>query len=141
MEIRRQAQLDRIRREAQATREFVATAQSKMNAKGIELKSNVTDNESAKMATSKGVIEGYSAQAAVDSTHQVIVAADVIASGSEQAALLPMVDLSKAYATGATVITADAGYHSNDNVAALHTQNIPALIADNGMRQREQRQL
>ncbi len=50
-----------------------------------------------------------------------------------------MVVQSKRFATRATVITADAGYHSNDNVAALHAQNIPALIADNGMRQRDQR--
>ena len=32
------------------------------------------------MATSKGVIQGYAAQAAVDSEHQIIVAADVIGS-------------------------------------------------------------
>ena len=51
-------------------------------AKGFELKANVTDNDSAKMATSKGVIQGYAAQAAVDSAHQVIVAADV--SGSDR---------------------------------------------------------
>jgi transposase len=139
LEARRQTQLDRIRREAQATRDFVATNQPKRNAKGVELKSNVTDNDSAKMATGKGVIQGYSAQAAVDHAHQVIVAADVLGSGSEQAALLPMVSLAKPYATSATVIAADAGYHSNDNVAALHAQNIPALIADNAMRQRDER--
>jgi transposase len=139
LEARRQAQLERIRKEAQATRDFVATTQPKRNAKGVELKSNVTDNESAKMATGKGVIQGYSAQAAVDHTHQVIVAADVLGSGSEQAALLPVVALAKPYATSATVITADAGYHSNDNVAALQAQNIPAMIADNGMRARDER--
>jgi transposase len=139
LEARRQAQLDRLRKEAQATRTFVATNQSKRNAKGVELKSNVTDNESAKMATGKGVIQGYSAQAAVDHAHQVIVAADVLGSGSEQAALLPMVSLARPFATSTTVITADAGYHSNDNVAALHAQNIPALIADNAMRQRNER--
>jgi hypothetical protein len=142
---RRQTQLDRIRKEAQAMREFVALivvkGQPKRNTKGIELKSNVTDNQSAKMATSNGVIQGYSAQAAVDSSHQVIVAADVLGSGSEQAALLPMVALSKPYATSATVITADAGYHSNENVEALHAQNIPAMIADNAMRKRDERLL
>jgi transposase len=139
LDARRQAQLDRIRKEAQAMREFVATSQPRRNTKGAELKSNVTDNQSAKMATSKGVIQGYSAQAAVDHAHQVIVAADVLGSGSEQAALLPMVALSKPYATSATVITADAGYHSNENVEALHAQNIPAMIADNAMRKRDER--
>ncbi len=83
----------------------------KTNAKGQELKSNATDNDSAKMATSKGVIQGYAAQAAVDSKSQVIVAADVAGSGSEQASLLPMVEASKSFAAESTVITADAGYH------------------------------
>lgn len=139
LDARRQAQINRIRKEAQAMREFVARTQPRRNAKGIELKSNATDNDSAKMATSKGVIQGYAAQAAVDSRHQVIVAADVLGSGSEQSALLPMVAQARPFATSATIITADAGYHSNDNVAELRAQNIPALIADNGMRQRDER--
>jgi Transposase DDE domain len=100
---------------------------------------NVTDPESAKMATSKGVIQGYAAQAAVDSAHQVIVAADVIGSGSEQAMLLPMNEQSAPYRKGQTLITADAGYHSDANVQNLKDNNIPALIADNQMRSRDER--
>lgn len=50
-----------------------------------------------------------------------------------------MVAQARPFATSTTIITADAGYHSNDNVAALRAQNIPALIADNGMRQRDER--
>lgn len=38
-------------------------------------KSNRTDNDSAKLATGKGVIQGYTGVAAVDRTHQVIVEA------------------------------------------------------------------
>ena len=38
-----------------------------------------------------------------------------------------------------TLITADAGYYSDDNVKALHERSIPALMADNGMRQRDER--
>jgi len=40
---------------------------------GKELKSNITDNESAKMMTAHGTIQGYNGQAMVDSKHQVIV--------------------------------------------------------------------
>jgi hypothetical protein len=79
------------------------------------------------MATSKGVILGCAAQAAVDSRHQVIVAADVTGSGSEQAMLLPMIDKA-ALREGHTLITADAGYFSDANVKALHDQGIPALV-------------
>ena len=135
----RQARIDALRKEAQATRDFVASSAKRLNRKGQELKVNVTDPDSAKMATSKGVIQGYAAQAAVDSTHQVIVAADVSGSGSEQSMLIPMVEQSSGVRTEHTLITADAGYHSNDNIAALKEGNIPAMIADNQMRQRDER--
>ena len=89
-----QQRIDALHKEAQATRDFLAREQQRRNRKGQELKSNVTDNDSAKMATSKGVIQGYAAQAAVDASHQVIVAADVTGSGSgsEQSMLLPMIE-------------------------------------------------
>jgi transposase len=135
----RQRRIDELQREAQATRDFIATNTRRLNRKGRELKTNVTDPDSAKMATSKGVIQGYAAQAAVDSEHQVIVAAEVIGSGSEQAMLLPMIDRAAVVATPHTLVTADAGYHSDANIQALHERGIPAMIADNGMRRRDER--
>jgi hypothetical protein len=50
-----------------------------------------------------------------------------------------MVQASQAYATEQTVILADAGYHSDENLKALKAQNIPAMIADVGMRKRDER--
>ena len=120
-------------------REFLAREQPRRNAKGQELKSNVTDNDSAKMATGKGVIQGYAAQAAVDSACQVIVAADVVGSGSEQSMLLPMIGQAQCVADENTIMTADAGYHSHQNMAALHEAGIPALVADGQMRRRDER--
>ncbi len=138
-DVQRQRRIDELQREAQATRDFIATNNRRLNRKGQELKTNVTDPDSAKMATSKGVIQGYAAQAAVDSSHQIIVAAEVIGSGSEQAMLLPMIDRATVVATPHTLVTADAGYHSDANIQALHERGIPAMIADNGMRQRDER--
>jgi len=60
------------------------------------------------MATGKGVIQGYAAQATVDSVHQVIVAADVTGSGLEQAMLLPLVQASAGWRKADILITADA---------------------------------
>jgi phosphohistidine swiveling domain-containing protein len=125
--------------EAQATREFIARHPRRLNAKGSELKTNVTDPDSAKMATSKGVIQGYAAQAAVDSAHQVIVAAEVIGSGSKQAMLLPMIDKAGAVLAPHTLITADAGYRSDANITALHERGVPAMVAESGMRARDER--
>jgi transposase len=139
LEPKRQARIQALRKEAGRTREFLAVNTQRLNRKGQELKTNVTDPDSAKMATNKGVIQGYAAQAAVDSAHQVIVAADVIGSGSEQAMLLPMMEQSQPYSTTDTLITADAGYHSDANVKHFKDHNIPALIADNQMRSRDER--
>lgn len=45
---------------------------------------NRTDNESAKIATSKSVIQGYTGVAAVDAKHQVIVQAQAHGTGSSR---------------------------------------------------------
>ena len=135
----RQQRIEALQKEAQVTRDFLAREQQRRNRKGQELKSNVTDNDSAKMATSKGVIQGFAAQAAVDASHQVIVAADVIGSGSEQAMLLSMIEQTEGVRAAHTIITADAGYHSKENIEALREAGIPAMIADGHMRKRDER--
>ena len=61
----RQRRVQELQREAQATREFIASRAKRVNRKGQELKSNVTDPNSAKMTTSKGVIQGYAAQRSI----------------------------------------------------------------------------
>ena len=138
-EARNRRRIEKYQKEARRIRDFLATHKERKGAKGSVLKSNVTDNDSAKMATSKGVIQGYTAVAAVDSQHQVIVAANAHGSGSEQSALLPMVRSTDTLRTDQTLITADAGYHSEDNLRQLHAENIPALIADGQMRKRDER--
>ncbi|HTS55457.1 MAG TPA: IS1182 family transposase [Burkholderiales bacterium] len=134
-----QARMDRLRLEAKRIRDFLATHQERRSQKGALRKSNVTDNDSAKMATSKGVLQGYAAVAAVDSKAQVIVAAQAHGSGGEQSVLLPMVEATKSLRAEQTIITADAGYHSEANLRILYEHNIPALVADNLMRRREGR--
>jgi len=53
--------------------------------------------------------------------------------------LLPMIAQSQPYREDHTLIPADAGYHSDANVKHLQDHNIPALIADNQMRSRDER--
>lgn len=131
--------LDKLATEAARIRTFLASHKERRSRKGAIRKSNMTDNESAKMATSKGVIQGYTGVAAVDAQHQIIVAANALGSGSEQEALLPMIELTQPYRTEQTLITADAGYHSEANLKQLAAQSIPALIADGLMRKRDPR--
>ena len=136
---RQRRRIESLQSEAQRIRSFLAAKPERKSDKGSIRKSNVTDNDSAKMATSKGVIQGYTAVAAVDSLHQVIVAAAAHGSGSEQNALLPTVRATDALREERTVITADAGYHSEANLRELHDAGIPAMIADGLMRRRDER--
>jgi len=133
-------QRDRLTREAAQMRQWLTEhPEERKSAKGKVVKSNRTDNESAKMATSKGVIQGYCGVAAVDDKHQIIVEAQAYGTGSEQALLLPVVTAAAPLCTPDTLITADAGYHSEANLKVLAGQDRPALIADNQMRRRDER--
>ena len=91
------------------------------------------------MATDKGVIQGYTGVAAVDAKHQIIVEAQAHGTGSEQKLLLPVVEALATMRTSAMVLTADAGYHSEANLAVLAALDVPALIADPDMRKRDER--
>jgi hypothetical protein len=131
---------ERLTREAAQMRQWLdANLDERKGAKGKVIKSNRTDRDSAKMATSKGVIQGYTGVAAVDAKHQIIVEAQAHGTGSEQALLMPMVEATTPLCTPDTLITADAGYHSDANLKALAEQDRPALIADNQMRKRDER--
>ena len=91
------------------------------------------------MATSKGVIQGYTGVAAVDAKHQIIVEAQAHGTGSEQELLIPVVKAMQATLADDTLITADAGYHSEANLKQLAAMKVDALIADNTMRRRDER--
>ena len=54
-----------------------------------QIKSNITDNDSCKMKTSHGTIQGYNGQALVDEKHQVIVYAEAFGNGQDQRNLPP----------------------------------------------------
>jgi len=139
--VARQARkLEHLQQEAQQMREWLAANPSdRKGAKGAVRLSNRTDNESAKMATGKGVIQGYTGVAAVDEQAQVIVAAQAHGTGSEQELLTPVVQATEPYRAPGTVITADAGYHSEAGLKQLAESNIDAYLPDTGYRQRDER--
>ena len=132
--------IERLKRDAAQLRGWLAdNPEERRGVKGAIRKSNRTDNESAKMATGKGVIQGYTGVAAVDGKHQVIVCAQAHGTGSEQELLVPVVAAMKDLLADNSVITADAGYHSEENLKQLAAMEVEALIADNGMRGRDER--
>ena len=85
--------ITRLQADAEQMRQWLAEHPAdRKGSKGTIRKSNRTDNDSAKMATSKGVIQGYTGVAAVDAKHQIIVEAQAHGTGSEQELLLPVVE-------------------------------------------------
>ena len=128
---------------------FLKTASPRMGrGKQIkEVKSNITDNESAKMTTSKGTIQGYTGVAAVDQKHQVIVDAQAFGEGQEHHVLQPVLKAIQGryrrlgirdslYHDGA-IVTADTGYANEANMQYLHDNGINGYIPDNQFRSRD----
>ncbi len=128
---------------------FLKTAAPRMGqAKRLkEVKSNITDNESAKMTTSKGTIQGYNGVAAVDKKHQIIVEAQAFGEGQEHHTLKPILDgIQNRFAnTGidtdvlhsGAIVTADTGFSNDANNDYLKRNAIEAYIPDNQFRARD----
>ena len=134
------ARLQRLTSEAQKIRSWLAAhPEDRKGARAKVRKSNRTDNESAKMATDKGVVQGYCGVAVVDAAHQVVIEASAHGTGWEQELLLPVLEATAAQRAPHTLITADAGYYSETNLEAVAKLQINALIPDIHMRQRDER--
>jgi transposase len=92
---------------------------------------SLTDPDARSMATKargSGVV-GYNVQAAVDTTHHLIVAHDVINEGHDRAQLSPMSKKAKA-ALGANKleVIADGGYFSGEEILACDEADITATL-------------
>ncbi len=137
---REQRQIERLSAEAHKIRAWLEQhPHERKSAKGKERLSNRTDNESAKMATGKGVVQGYTGVAAVDERHQIIVEAQAHGTGSEYELLSPMADALTALRGADTVVCADSGYHSEENLQYLEAQGLEAFIPDPNYRERDPR--
>lgn len=137
-----QRKLARLQKEAAQLRQWLAEhPHDKPGASGKPRKSNLTDNDSAKMATEKGIIQGYTGLATVDDQHQIIVDAQAWGNGSEHGVIVDIAERlrDKQLLQRETVITADSGFHSKNTLEQLAEHNINALIADRDMRLRDER--
>ena len=91
---------------------------------------NFTDPESRILKTKDGYIQGYNGQAAVDSQAQIIVAHCLTQSSSDQDQLVPLIDAIKAnLGRKPREASADAGYCSEANLAALAERKVSAYLA------------
>lgn len=84
-----------LEKQVEKIREWTDKNEDRIGSMGKPVKSNITDNESAKMKTSKGMVQGYNGVAMVDDKHQVVVGAEAFGKGPEQDLLKPMIDTTK----------------------------------------------
>jgi transposase len=143
-----QEQIARLEKQAARIENFLAQNEPKQGKRGKELQSNVTDNDSAKMQTAHGVIQGYNGQALVDSTHQVIVHAEAFGNGQDYGHVAPMLEGAKAtvHAIGlpadyfeGKLFSADSNYHSEGNLEKCACEKLDAYIPDPHFRARDPR--
>jgi transposase len=91
---------------------------------------NFTDPESRILKTKDGYIQGYNAQAAVDGKAQIIVAHSLTHSMSDQDQLVPLMDgIEDNLGRKPREASADAGYCSEANLAALAERDISGYVA------------
>ncbi len=93
---------------------------------------NFTDPESRIMrdGATKGFVQAYNGQLAVDAKHQIIVAEVLDNNASDSGKLLPMVDAAVANAGGKPgYVTADGGYKSESNFAGLDEREVDGYVA------------
>jgi transposase len=138
-----------IEKQKKRIEEFIESHEPRLNQPGREVKSNLTDNDSAKLKTSGGFIQGYSALALTDSKHQIVVNAYPIGRQFEGDELRPFLEdsLHTAKKAGilnsefrAATLLADTNYFSEANCRyLLQQQKIKALIPDTNFRRRDPR--
>ena len=82
------------------------------------------------MKTKDGYIQGYNAQAAVDGSHQIIVAQTLGNCSSDQQQMAPLLDAIKAaFGCNPDEVSADAGYCSKANLGMIKRRRINGYIA------------
>ena len=144
---RREQRIKRLRQKAERIEKFLDENKPRKGKRGKEIQSNVTDNESVKMVTSHGVVQGYNANAMVDEKAQVVVHPQVFGDGDDG-------DHASAMLAGAkqnleavgreeplkdVPFSADTSYHSIKNLKACEEQQVDAYIPDRDFRKRDPR--
>ena len=144
------AQPERADKEEEATVPAQPAEQQRRHdqLKRLERQSDVTDNESAKMFTAPGVLQGYNSQALVDAKPQVIVPAEAVGNGQDYGQVPPRLEGAKAkvqalglpaaYFAG-PIFSADSNYHSEENLQPWAQEALEADSPDPPFRHRDPR--
>ena len=145
---KRDKQVEQLTKQAERIEGFLQDNEAKPGRQWKEVKSNITDNESALMHTPHGTVQGYNAQALVDAKRQVIVQAEAFGCGQDHYHVEPVIDGAKQnmQAIGHTddyfreaILSADTSYHSSASIKKCEEEEIDAYIPDKEYRKRDPR--
>jgi transposase len=144
-ETRKVKYIEKLKKQAARIEEFLQENEPKPGKQYKEVRSNVTDNESAMMTTPHGTVQGYNVQALVDAKHQVIVEGEAFGWGQDHYHLEPVVtgaqENMKVIGKGEdyfkdAILTADTAYHSSASIKKCEEEEIDAYIPDKDYRRR-----
>jgi len=141
----RETRINRLKQKADRIDNFLLENKPRIGSQGKEIQSNITDNESAKMATSHGVVQGYNANAMVDEKHQVIVNAEAFGKGEDSSIMGPMLEGAKKNLESVGIVdplrdktvSADTGYYSVKNLEECREYAVDAYVPDPQFRKRD----
>jgi len=138
-------QQKKLNRRIEKISEFLENMELKTSTRGKEMKSNVTDNESAMIHSPSGYIQGYIGMAVADKENQIIIDANAVGTANECEHLPEVLDrtlenMKKAYIKkpkGEKItLLADANYFSEDNLKACKERGVEVIIPDGQYKKR-----
>jgi hypothetical protein len=142
---RRERSIERLEKRLEKLNEFLKTAEPKKGTSGEEVQSNITDNESARIKSPHGYIQGYNGIAVADSGNQIIVCAQ--ASGSSESGnfpkMLESLEENMKAVTGKkkplkeSLCLGDTGFFSEENLQEAKKVGIEVIIPDPQFRRRD----
>jgi hypothetical protein len=140
--------LARARAKIEKIDHWLTENDDKSGSRGRIVQSNLTDNESAKMKTGHGVVQGYNNIAVVDAKHQVIIYGESHGIGQDSELLRPSIEGAESNLQSVgegnaplkkAIVLADTGFHSTANVKLLLDKGINGYVPDNNYRLRDPR--
>jgi len=143
---RRERCIERLEKKLERLNKFLETAKPRNGVSGEEIKSNITDNESAFIKSPHGYIQGYNGITVADSGNQIIVSAEAVGSGPESGSFPKMLDslnenmkeiTGKKNPLKDSIITGDTGFFTEENLQEANERKIEVLIPDQQFRQRD----
>ena len=139
------SRLKKLKQKAEKIEKFLKDNEPKEGANNKEKQSNITDNDSAKMVSSHGVIQGYNATAIVDEKHQVIAYAEAFGENKDSKHTRSMFEgagkileeAGRENPLRGVKITADNGFFSAESLKACEEYEVDAYIPDSKYRKRD----